>query len=33
MQQMQEMSADGVIIGFDFNAASILAEMEPVEQH
>ena len=33
MQQVQEMSADGIIIGFHFNAPTIVAVVVPVQQH
>lgn len=33
MQQGQEVTADGVVIGFHFNAFAIVRKMVPVEQH
>jgi hypothetical protein len=33
MQQMQEVSADGRIIGFKVNPPSMMGEVVPVEQH
>ena len=33
MQQVQEMRADGIVIGFGFNATAVVAPVIPVEQH
>ena len=33
VQQMQEVAADGVIVGFDFDPLAVVREVMPVEQH
>ena len=33
VQQMQEMAADRVVVGLDFDAPAVVAEVVPVEQH
>ena len=33
MQQVQEVAADGVVVGLDVNAAAVRGEVVPVEQH
>ncbi|SAK97541.1 hypothetical protein AWB75_07128 [Caballeronia catudaia] len=33
MQQMQEVSADGIVVGFDFDALAVMRVVIPVQQH
>lgn len=33
VQQVQEMTADAVVIGLHFDAAAVLSEVVPIEQH